>query len=127
MVPPLRDRLEDLPLLANHCLTQNVAGAGQDAPLLTLAPDVLQALVRHRWPGNVRELENVIDRAVALADGEAIRTEHLALAGLDYEQRELDDASACVPPNETRFFATYDSWDSDGGDGEPQNLYERTF
>ena len=56
-VPPLRERAEDVPLLAGHFWRQTAARAGSHA---TLAPETLAALARYEWPGNVRELQNVI-------------------------------------------------------------------
>jgi transcriptional regulator with PAS, ATPase and Fis domain len=63
LLPPLRERLEDIPLLAAHFLARFSAKMRKDVPILSpAAQDQLQA---HRWPGNVRELEHVIERAVA--------------------------------------------------------------
>jgi DNA-binding NtrC family response regulator len=63
-LPPLRERRDDVPLLAAHFLRQ----AAEEKKLgpCTLAPDALEALMRHDWPGNVRELENLIERIVVL-------------------------------------------------------------
>ena len=74
-VPPLRDRLEDVPLLARHFLT--VLGESARRPPLVLEPAALELLQSHHWPGNVRELQNVIERAVALSSGDRIGAEHL--------------------------------------------------
>jgi DNA-binding NtrC family response regulator len=75
VVPPLRARPGDIPLLAEHFLarlrkqvTRRVAG---------FAPQALHALAAHPWPGNVRELRNAIERAIVLGDGELIRLEDL--------------------------------------------------
>lgn len=68
VIPPLRNRKEDLPLLARHFLLQ----AGCPDPSQVLTKEVLQALMSRRWPGNVRELRNVIERAVVLSDGSNI-------------------------------------------------------
>lgn len=65
-LPPLRDRLEDLPLLAEHFLARIARETGRPAP--RLAPEALAALAEYRWPGNVRELENALRRACALSD-----------------------------------------------------------
>jgi two-component system response regulator PilR (NtrC family) len=72
-LPPLRDRKDDIPLLAQHFLAkygdENAKGG------LELAPDVLDLLTDYDWPGNVRELENVIERAVVLTSGSKIGVE----------------------------------------------------
>ena len=67
-VPPLRDRPEDLPLLAEHIL----ARLGGKAPA-RLAPEAMLLLQAYGFPGNVRELENILERATTLADGKLIR------------------------------------------------------
>ncbi|HTV09651.1 MAG TPA: sigma 54-interacting transcriptional regulator [Candidatus Aquilonibacter sp.] len=73
-VPPLRERLEDMPELAEHLL----ARLGADAPRKSLGPDALRALEQHAWPGNVRELAHVLERAVILAgDLPVIAAEHI--------------------------------------------------
>jgi DNA-binding NtrC family response regulator len=69
-LPPLRDRTEDIPLLAGHFLAKFGHAAG-------LGEGVLAALRAYRWKGNVRELENVMERAVILARGEPIGLHHL--------------------------------------------------
>jgi len=74
-IPPLRDRLEDVPLLARHIITRVARDAGRRAP--TLDPSTLQALAAHQWPGNVRELQNCLERAVILADGDTLLPRHL--------------------------------------------------
>ena len=73
-VPALRERLDDLPALANHLL----ARLGADAPRKNLSPCALRALEQHPWPGNVRELAHVLERAVILAaDAPGILAEHI--------------------------------------------------
>ncbi len=69
-VPPLRERPEDIPLLAEHFLEQ--ANRRSRKSVRAIAPESLQALVRYAWPGNVRELENVIERAVIVARGDSL-------------------------------------------------------
>jgi two-component system, NtrC family, response regulator AtoC len=65
VLPPLRDRLGDIPLLAEHFLAKYARECRKGT--LKFAPQTLDKLLRHRWPGNVRELENVVERLVALA------------------------------------------------------------
>ncbi|MCC8190575.1 MAG: sigma 54-interacting transcriptional regulator [Planctomycetes bacterium] len=72
---PLRKRLSDLPLLAEHFLKKYAAVAGKS--ITAISPEVLDLFAKHYWPGNVRELENCMEHAVILADGPVIRPEHL--------------------------------------------------
>jgi DNA-binding NtrC family response regulator len=74
-LPPLRERTEDIPLLATHFLQKHSSATG--APLAEIATDAMQALLRHNWPGNVRELENAIKAGVAMADGTVLRRDDL--------------------------------------------------
>jgi len=67
VLPPLRDRKEDIPMLAYHCLQKIAAGDGH--PIHGFVPETIDLLAGYHWPGNVRELENVIERAVSLAHG----------------------------------------------------------
>ena len=67
-VPPLRNRREDIPLLARHFTSQSASS--QQTQERTIAKDALAALISYSWPGNIRELENVIQRAVILCDDE---------------------------------------------------------
>jgi two-component system response regulator HydG len=69
-IPPLRERREDVPLLAAHFLQRFVQRTGAQK---TLAPEAVARLLEHAWPGNVRELENVIEQAAALSPGAEIR------------------------------------------------------
>ncbi|MFK7990616.1 MAG: sigma 54-interacting transcriptional regulator [Sandaracinaceae bacterium] len=70
-VPPLRQRVEDLPSLVLLALDRVCRVTGR--PVMGLEPDALEALKEHDWPGNLRELRSVIERAVASADGPAVR------------------------------------------------------
>jgi DNA-binding NtrC family response regulator len=76
VLPPLRERREDVLLLAQHFLESRRRG---DAGPNGFEPDALLALAAHDWPGNVRELENVIESALALARGEKLRAADLPL------------------------------------------------
>jgi two-component system response regulator AtoC len=69
-LPPLRERPDDVPLLAAHFLEKHANALRR--PLRGFSPDALARLAAHRWPGNVRELENVVERAVAVAGGEVV-------------------------------------------------------
>jgi DNA-binding NtrC family response regulator len=76
-LPPLRERSEDLPLLAAHFLTRHARRYGR--AVNGIDPDALRALLTHPWPGNVRELDHTIERAVLLAAGDQLRTGDLGL------------------------------------------------
>ena len=74
-VPPLRERVEDIELLAEHFL--RTLGAAVGKPEIRLAPESLCRLQAYRWPGNVRELKNVLERALILTDGDTVTPEAL--------------------------------------------------
>ena len=74
-IPPLRDRLEDLPALIQHFV--RLARPHLPAGAAVTAPEVLQLLAGHRWPGNVRELANVIEHALVLCDELPLQVDHL--------------------------------------------------
>jgi DNA-binding NtrC family response regulator len=72
-LPPLRDRVADIPLLAQHFLERVCEDSGKK--VRGFSDEALTALQRHRWPGNVRELQNVIERAVLLGKTDRVRLE----------------------------------------------------
>ncbi len=74
-LPPLRQRKGDVPALVSHFLDRYCTAYGKE--IVGLAPGTLNALLSHTWPGNVRELENVIERAVVLAQGKQLTTDDL--------------------------------------------------
>ena len=71
VLPPLRERRDDIPLLAGHFLRRFAGTMGKD--VRAIAPDAFEQLLAHAWPGNVRELNNVMQRAVALTEHDNIR------------------------------------------------------
>jgi two-component system, NtrC family, response regulator HydG len=75
VLPPLRERLEDLPVLADFFLKRY--GEKNRRRGITLAPEALQAFRRYSWPGNIRELENVIERGVIVCQGNVLTQEDL--------------------------------------------------
>ncbi len=75
VLPPLRERREDVPLLAGHFLEKHARVLGR--PLASFDPEALRALSGSPWPGNVRELENAVERAVAVAQGPAVQLRDL--------------------------------------------------
>jgi DNA-binding NtrC family response regulator len=84
LLPPLRERREDIPVLAQHFLLTRAEQFRK--PARRFSPDGLQKLLLHDWPGNVRELENVIERSVALSQGTVIRGKDIVLS----RQPEVD-------------------------------------
>jgi DNA-binding NtrC family response regulator len=78
-LPLLRERQEDIPILAVHFLKKYAEEMGK--PIKGFTPETMEKLIRYPWPGNVRELENVIERTVVMIDDEMVRVEHLILPG----------------------------------------------
>jgi two-component system NtrC family response regulator len=77
-LPPLRERPDDIPLLAMHFLKKFCQMNGRDVPVFDV--EAMQALVQYHWPGNVRELEHAIERLVILVEGNTIEPVHVAAA-----------------------------------------------
>jgi len=92
-VPPLRERREDIPILA-HRFFEMFKGEN-DRPNLQLSPEVLEALVEARWEGNVRELRNLIESLVVLADAptRVLTLEHLP----EHHRVRLPQAMSAAP------------------------------
>ncbi len=76
-IPPLRERREDIPLLARHFFQHFKREMNRDVQ--AISPEAMQHLMLHSWPGNVRELSNALERAVALASGASITPDDLLL------------------------------------------------
>src|SRR5262249_60340393 len=74
-VPPLRERMDDVPILAMHFLHKYAAREG--SPMRGIAEEAMGVLLNYPWPGNVRELENAIERAVVLGHGDKLRAADL--------------------------------------------------
>jgi len=80
-LPPLRDRMDDLPALVERLLAR--IGRELDKPVRACDPAAIEVLARHRWPGNVRELYNLLQRAVVFARSEVVTKDVVAAAGLE--------------------------------------------
>ncbi|MDZ7761849.1 MAG: sigma-54 dependent transcriptional regulator [Desulfovermiculus sp.] len=93
-IPPLRERVEDIPLLAANFL--QAFSQENQKQVQGFEPEVLQALNAYHWPGNVRQLENVIERCVVLARGETITMEDLP-AELKEESTQFKSAADLLP------------------------------
>ncbi len=105
-VPPLRDRAEDIPALANHFLHEFSTAYGRKGKDLT--EDAVSALMNYGWPGNVRELRNLMERLVILHPQRKIEARHLALDG-------------------SRKMPSPKSWDSFGSLHEVRDAAEREY
>jgi len=94
ILPPLRERREDIPLLARHFLTRYASELDQD--VCDFSSEALRLLMVHDWPGNVRELEHVIERAVVLCEGPVLQPHDLVIspAGRNGAQQSLQEAKA---------------------------------
>jgi len=77
MVPPLRERRQDIPLLVNQFLSQ--FATANRTQMLTVSPEAMNTLIAYAWPGNVRELENAMERLVVTLQGSTIESEHLPI------------------------------------------------
>ncbi len=96
-LPPLRDRAEDVPLLAEHFLVKFAAQRGRQT--FSLAPETVQALQGYDWPGNVRELENALERAAVLTPGTELHPDVLPARITERAPQPL--VAASLPPNPT--------------------------
>src|SRR5215213_6965753 len=96
ILPPLRERREDIPLLARHFLERYASEV--DKEVLDFTAEALQLLMVHNWPGNVRELEHVIERAVVLCEGSVLQPHDLVIspAVRDGAEQSLQEAKAKV-------------------------------
>ena len=91
-LPPLRERTQDIPILIQHFLKKYTREIGKE--IRGVAPDVMSFLEQYAYPGNVRELENIIERAVVLAEGDIIRNEDLEL--WDSTEASLNSPSSLI-------------------------------
>ena len=90
-LPPLRERREDIPVLAAYFLRRY--GARYRKPLERFHPDAMRALLAYGWPGNIRELDHTVERAVLLASGDAVGPGDLSLRGVGESGARLEDMS----------------------------------
>ena len=90
-LPPLRDRREDIPLLAKHFLRQHAQRYRKS--LSGFDPAAMQVLMDHRWPGNVREMDHAIERAVLMSAGPTVRTNDLGVRADGGSTARLEDMS----------------------------------
>jgi two-component system nitrogen regulation response regulator NtrX len=115
-VPPLRDRAEDIPVLADHFMALMAAEYGKRPKRVT--PEAVARLQQYQWPGNVRELRNTIERLIIMVSGDAITAQDLGFLG-------RDDGGGAAP------WATHPEFDAPtGGVGrlaEARDQFEKDF
>lgn len=97
LIPPLRKRREDIPLLVDHFL--NLYRTRERKAISRIHPEVMELLMQYEWPGNVRELENCIEHAVVMSEGPQILKEHIPFALQEQGKARIDhpDALAAEP------------------------------
>lgn len=98
-LPALRDRREDIPLLATHFLNRNRSRYRKQ--VIGFSPAAMQQLMQYPWPGNVRELEHTVERAVLLARGEEVEPANLAItasrtATISFENMSIDEVESLL-------------------------------
>jgi DNA-binding NtrC family response regulator len=93
-LPPLRDRRDDIPLLAEFMAKELSERHGR--PPRVISPEVLEIFARHQWPGNVRELRNVVEHATVVCEGQRIEKQHLPPAMFD-ERALLSEDTINLP------------------------------
>lgn len=96
-MPPLRERKDDIPALVEHFLNKHRFSVS--SPPARISEEALRSLDRHDWPGNVRELENTIERAVVMAQGGIITSQHLYLTPA--KQKRLVDLDQKLQDNQS--------------------------
>jgi Nif-specific regulatory protein len=84
LVPPLRERMGDVPLLADHFFKRFVKETGRK--LRGFSPAAMDKMSHYHWPGNVREMRNVVERAVALAVGPTLEADDIVLSNLNFDE-----------------------------------------
>ena len=92
-VPPLRERVDEIPALVDTFLKEISVQSGRDT--VAVSPAAMDCLLSYGWPGNIRELKNILERAFVLCDGAVIGSQHLPL---DKMKRQVDEAASPAPP-----------------------------
>lgn len=121
-LPPLRDRVDDIPLLVNFFVAKFSARMGRR--VTTVAPETMSLLAAYPWPGNIRELENVIERAIVLADGPNLEIDPEVLQVLPAEPGAVFGAQSLVAVEREHILAvlTAANWVIEGPNGAARTL-----
>jgi DNA-binding NtrC family response regulator len=109
-MPALRERLEDIPILANHFLEHTAAEMGRPQP--GISEQAMQALCGYSWPGNIRELKNVLERAALLAAGEVLRPRDLHL---EFKESVVSDDNSNLTLHDMQKLHIQKALDAEGG------------
>ncbi len=134
-LPPLRDRKDDIPLLARHFLKRLAEREGREAPL-DLPDETLEVMARYDWPGNVRELENALERAAVVGKGTVLAPEALPERVSQPVPERLVAAGSPANPTMERIEQAYIQWvlQAEGGNKtraaevlgiDPSTLYRK--
>jgi transcriptional regulator with PAS, ATPase and Fis domain len=120
-LPPLRERMEDLPMLVEHLLSRLDA-----VKKINIGDEALSALMRHDFPGNVRELRNILERALIMADGNTILPQHLFLDTLKSGTTDISEVGPLteIAPLEN-LEKRYLAWATENFQGDRKALAER--
>lgn len=107
VVPPLRDRREDVPLLVKHFM--NVHTEEQGLKIKQISPEAMSIFAQYEWPGNIRELKNLIERLMIMVPGSVIESSHASLALQVRPNLAAAQQSATVQSGHTLLTRAYDS------------------
>jgi two-component system response regulator HydG len=120
-LPPLRERMEDLPMLVKHLLSRLEA-----VKKITISDEALHTLMKHDFPGNVRELRNILERALIMADGNIIQPLHLYLDTMKSSESAILESRpfAEIAPLES-LEKRYLSWATENFQGDRKALAEQ--
>jgi len=98
VIPPLRERKDDIPLLLDYYV--KLYCAQMDRSTLNVDPAIINKLMQYDFPGNIRELKNIIERAVILCDGNTITTDHISFAASTVPIISENDTTSITPPQQ---------------------------
>jgi transcriptional regulator with PAS, ATPase and Fis domain len=107
-LPPLRERREDIPLLAQHFLTKYAQDMNR--PFTGFEPSAMDLLVRYEWPGNVRELANAVERSLVVGRAPTVRAEDLPVRLNESGEAPMGDSLADVERAQVRLILERTGW-----------------
>ena len=119
VVPALRDRREDIPLLVKHFL--HVHAEEQGLKIKQVSPEAMDVFLQYEWPGNIRELRNLIERLMIMVPGPVIEASHASVALQVRPQLAVSQPAAGAHPTHTLLTRHYDSL------RDARNAFEKEF